>query len=296
MFNANYSGYSGFHSKLNTVKRMNPSEFRDSSDSTFLKDLKELPPLHPSEVETVLRKKDAGLRNVSQKVEPIFPPPPDPSCTVTPRTSAPTLNKSCSSGTHRLRKGAQLFNQAEHANSKYSTPTTSGVTNFGPATRQGTLPVPSIHSEPYPYVDFQTKYDPSCYPSMSSGYDQFTLPRFPNDYGNFSPYARSPGYSAWASLGKYDQSVPNRISQNPITASMSGTSNYGSYLTTTAPGNPGGFTTNLPFNNSFQNENFIQNIQSYTSSVDSQQPAYGMNLSTYNYPQPSVPPNTTSYL
>ncbi|VDK34750.1 unnamed protein product [Taenia asiatica] len=290
LFNPHYTSYTGFQSKLHTVKRMHPSEYCDSSDSTFLKDLKELPPLHPSEVETVLRKKDMSTRNSSQKGEPIFPPPPDPSCTIPARAVATSSGKPSPSSVQRIRKGLQSFNQVVPSPDKYAIPTTSCVPNFGQSMRSSglasSLPVASC-----PYVDLHAKYDPDCYIGAPPSYDQFGLPGFSNDYTGFNPYNRSPGYAPWVPLGKYDHNMSNRVAQTSASISPDSAPSYRSYPNTAGPENPSGFATNLPFNQSFQNEDFMQGMP-YPTSIDPQQSSYGINLSSYNYP----PPNTTSYM
>ncbi len=292
MFNPNCPTYAGFQSKLHAVKRMNPGDFRDNVESAFLKDLKELPPLHPSEVETVLGKKD---RTLTPKVEPIFPPPPDPSCTIAARMPATNVSKSSS---QRMRKGSVSFNPTGSS----TTPSTS---SFSQVSRSSALPAPN---ETYPYMDFRAKYDPNCYSGMPSAYNQFSLTGFAPDYNAFNAYAGSSGYASWASLGKYDQPAPNRVAQSStsLPSITESTAAYRTYPTTATTSLDGAqnFAASLPFAHSFQNDNFMQSMQSYTAPLDPQQATYGMNLSTYNYPQatlpstqpPAPPPNTTSYM
>lgn len=292
IFNPNYPEYSEFHSKFNASKRMHPAEYCDNSDSNLLKDLKELPPLHPSQIDTVLRKKDISSRNPSQKGEPIFPPPPDPSCSISARPPVTSASKS-TSNMQRARKGSQSFNQAGPSSNKYTMPSTSCMNNFSQSMRP--LGVSSsLVPDSYPYSDLRAKYDPGFYQTASSCYDQLVLPGFSN-YEGFSTYAHSSGHGAWPSLGKYDQNMSGRLAQSSTSLSPpDNTASYrASYPVTTGPENPPGFATNLPFNQPFQQDNFMQSMQSYPPSIDPQQPSYGMSLpSAYAYP----PPNTTSYM
>ncbi|KAM3175616.1 hypothetical protein ACTXT7_008165 [Hymenolepis weldensis] len=287
LFNPSYSDYADFHNKLNPLKRMHPSEYCENSDSNLLKDLKDLPALHPSQVSTVLRKKGMGSGNASQKGEPIFPPPPDPSCSLSARPVVSSGTKSTTSNAQRIRKGSQSFNQAGP-----SVPSTSCMNSYTQNMRPGMST--SLAADSYPYADLRTKYDPDFYQSQSTCYDQLALPGFSNYYG-FNYYAHSSGHGNWPSLGKYEQSMSGRLTQ-PSSTSLSPpdiTAGYrANYPVTTGPENPPGFTTNLPFNQSFQSDNFMQSMQSYPP-LDSQQPTYGMNLPSYSYPPP---PNTTSYM
>ncbi|KAH9287131.1 hypothetical protein ECG_00871 [Echinococcus granulosus] len=292
LFNPHYPGYTGFQSKLHAVKRLHSSEYCDSSDTTFLKDLKELPPLHPSEVETVLRKKDMSTRNHPQKGEPIFPPPPDPSCTISARGVATSAGKTSTSNAQRIRKGSQSFNSTGPSPDKYAIPTTSCVPNCGRSMRSDGL-LSSLPAASYPHVDLRAKYDPDFYHNASSSYDQFGLAGFSNDYAGFNSYNRIPSYASWVSLGKYDHNMSDRIAQSSASISPPDIApSYRNYPATVGPENPSGFTTNLPFNQPFQNEDFMHGMPSYPPSIDPQQSAYEMNFSSYNYP----PPNTTSYL
>nr|CDS32118.1 expressed conserved protein [Hymenolepis microstoma] len=288
IFHPNYPDYADFHNKLNPLKRMHPSDYCDHSDSNLLKDLKELPTLHPSQVDSVLRKKGMCSGNASQKGEPIFPPPPDPSCSLSARPVVSPATKSTTSSAQRIRKCSLPFNQDGP-----SVPPTSCVNNYTQNMRPAIST--SFATDSYPYADLRTKYDPDFYPSQSTCYDQLALPGFSNYYG-FNSYGHSPSHGTWSALGKYEQSMSARITQ-PTSASLSPpdiTASYrANYAVSTAPETSPGFTTNLPFNQSFHNDNFMQNMQSYPPSLESQQPTYGMNLPSYSYPPP---PNTTSYM
>lgn len=289
MFNQNCQTYAGFQSKLHSVKRMHPSGYRDGSDPAFLKDLKELPPLHPAEVENVLCEKE---RVAPPKVEPIFPPPTDPSCTI----AAPMANKNLD---QRLRKGSVSYHPL-------AGPSTLNLGTIPRMSTMATTPV-TVTDSSYPYMDLRAKYDPNCYTGMQSTYDHFDLPGFTPDSNSFNAYARSSGYASWASLGKYDQIVPNRVAPSTVTAlpiadGLSGYRNYSTSSTSLESSPNFATSAGVPFGNSFQNETFVQSMQSYSGALDPQQSAYGMNLSVYNYtsqpplPPAPQPPNTTSYM
>lgn len=271
------------------VKRIHTREYCGSSDSTFLQDLKELPPLHPSEVETVLRKKETASQSFPRKGEPIFPPPPDPSCTVSAR-SVVTSCKSSTSNFQQIRKVSQSFNHIGSSLEKYSVPAASSVANFSQIMRPSGI-APTLPPDSYPYLDLRSKCEPEFYQGASN-YDPFSLPGFSNEYSSFNSYGRFTGYPSWSTLGKHEQSIPNRPAQGPSSIPSSDSSSfYRAFSTTSCLDNSPGFTTNLPFNQSFQNEN-MHGLHTYSSSVEAQQSGYGINLPTYNYP----PPNTTSYM